>query len=62
MNRQIVDKFILRCGIGPVVTDINIVDNNCQIALKGGYSMMLEVIDGILYKNGEAYCIANSLL
>lgn len=67
-NRQeflkIVDKFILHHGIEPVVIakSMGNVNNKCLISLRGGYSTTIELIDDMIYKDGEFYCNLEQLI
>jgi len=54
--KEIVDKFILKQGIKGVVKKVKIEGNKCDIFLMGGFSNSLELIDGVLYKDGSFYC------
>jgi hypothetical protein len=61
MNNEIVEKYINNYGIKSIVVATSIVDNKCRISLRGGYSIVLEVIDRSLYKDGEYFCLLTRL-
>jgi len=68
---KIINKFISKQGIRAVVTNTDIIKEKvsenfetwkCNINLRGGFSISLELIEDILYKDDEFYCNINSLI
>jgi len=58
---KIVDRFISNYGIRAVVLTKSIKGNECEISLRGGYKISVEVIDDIFYKDGMSYCKVEDL-
>ena len=58
---KIVDRFISSYGIRTVILTKLIKENKCEISLRGGYKISVEVIDDVLYKDGISYCKVEDL-
>ena len=58
---KIVDRFISSYGIRAVILTKLIKENKCEISLRGGYKISVEVIDDILYKDDMPYCKVEDL-